>query len=992
MYTTASPINSLTWTGAQNTDWNNTNNRDFPYVPGAGVSVTVPSAPSNQPVYSNQMVAASISTVNNNGILTISTNGFNCGSITMTRAGGGNKLLLTTNAVVNITGNLGFMSNSVVLLSSGSALSIGSTLIVGCGTSGALTGSTAVSSGVMTNNGATLAAATTYIGINGSVTANPLLVINGGTNSLGTLYLYRASGGNGAPPTLGTGFVINNGMVTMGNVNWPDNSHMSIDISGGIVTNNGTFAMLQPTAQRTARFVQSRGMFVNPSANNMQLTPGASGAIDIYQLTGGTNVVNGFQFGNGAAGTVNFTVGAPVYIGSGGLSINGVTLTAALNNHALLGATADWSSSVNMAGSGTVTLQAADLNGTAHNITSAGNLNGSCTLTKTGDGTLTFSGVNGYSGSTAINAGTLALANDGSSTFGSLASPTINVATGATFDVSQVAMGYLLGSAQTIAGSGTVAGVFGAGTGANITPGGTGAQGTLTFANGLSTTNASFNIELTSDPTGTTRTNDAVSITGDLTVSGVNNIVVTPMGSLGLGTYKLITITGSLNGDATNFTCASGTIVTNTGEIDLVVTSVRPLANLTWRGDGLANLWDIGASSNWLNGVSLDHFYTGDTNTFNDSATNFTVNFVGTLSPAPLSAVLVNATNDYLFTGNGDLQGTTGLTKTNSGRLVILSTNDYSGVTTVGGGTLSVANLANGGSACAIGAAAGGSGDLVIGNGVFEYTGNNVTINRGATLTSTNSTLAVTNSVKSLTLSGTITGSGTLNKVGPGTLILSSANSYGATTVSNGNLQINNTTAAIGSGLLTLAGERLDLYSGGSQPTAANNINVTANSSLNVHGNATVFSGSWTGNQTINVTVDSGGYFTLDHDISSFAGIISMGMSTGNFRLNAGGNGSGAQQCTGSALAAFDLGTGSVVLYNRNGGGGANTYGIYKLGRLSGGSSTQLKGASNGGSTINASYYSIGARNEDSKFDGTIVDGGGGAGATTAIIKIGTGT
>jgi fibronectin-binding autotransporter adhesin len=603
---------------------------------------------------------------------------------------------------------------------------------------------------------------------------------------------------------------------------------------------------------------------------------------------------------------------------------------------------------------------------------------------------LTLSGANGYSSSTLINAGTLGLANDGSSTFGSLASPTINVAAGATFDVSQVAAGYVLGSTKTIAGSGTVAGAFAAGTSANITPGGSGAQGTLTFANGLSTTNAAYNLELTSDPTGTTLTNDAVSITGDLTVSGVNNIVVTPVGSLGLGTYKLIKFTGNFYGDVSNFTCSAGTIVTNTGEIDLVVTSVRPLANLTWRGDGSANLWDIGASSNWLNGVSLDRFYTGDTNTFNDSATNFTVNLVGTLSPAPLSAVLVNATNDYLFTGSGDLHGTTGLTKTNSGRLVILSTNDYSGVTTVSGGTLSVAYLANGGSACAIGAAAGGSGDLVIGNGVFEYTGNNVSINRGATLTSTNSTLAVTNSVKSLTLSGTITGSGTLNKVGPGTLILSSANSYGATTVSNGNLQINNTTAAIGSGLLTLAGGRLDLYSGGSQPTVANNINVTANSSLYVHGNNTVFSGSWTGNQTINVTVDSGGYFTLDHDISSFAGTISMGTSAGNFRLNAGGNGSGAQNCTGSASAAFDLGTGSVVLYNRN--GGTNTYGIYNLGRLSGGSGTQLKGASNGGAAINASYYSIGARNEDSEFDGTIVDGGGGSGATTAIIKVGTGT
>jgi len=96
---------------------------------------------------------------------------------------------------------------------------------------------------------------------------------------------------------------------------------------------------------------------------------------------------------------------------------------------------------------------------------------------KQGAGTWTLSGLNVYYGATTITAGTLALAATGSIN----STPSIDVQSGATFNVAAVSGGFVLGASQTLKGDGTVIG--------KVTANGTVAPGesvgTLTFANNL---------------------------------------------------------------------------------------------------------------------------------------------------------------------------------------------------------------------------------------------------------------------------------------------------------------------------------------------------------------------------------------------------------------------------------------------------------------------------------------------------------------------------
>jgi autotransporter-associated beta strand protein len=94
-----------------------------------------------------------------------------------------------------------------------------------------------------------------------------------------------------------------------------------------------------------------------------------------------------------------------------------------------------------------------------------GVISGSGDLTFTGPGTLTLNADNTYSGLTRINAGTLTLGSSGSIA----TSSGISIADGASFDVSTVTGGFVVGSTQTLSGGGSIFG--------NVTVAGTHAPG-----------------------------------------------------------------------------------------------------------------------------------------------------------------------------------------------------------------------------------------------------------------------------------------------------------------------------------------------------------------------------------------------------------------------------------------------------------------------------------------------------------------------------------
>jgi autotransporter-associated beta strand protein len=133
----------------------------------------------------------------------------------------------------------------------------------------------------------------------------------------------------------------------------------------------------------------------------------------------------------------------------------------------------------------------------------------------------------------------------------------------------------------------------------------------------------------------------------------------------------------------------------------VVLQSVSAATNLTWRGDGVANNWDIQTTFDWLNSGSSSAFYQGDNVTFDDTGSNSpAINLNGVLQPGN---VTVNAAQSYVFGGAGQLGGGMSLTKGGSGTLTLNTANTFTGGTTISNGTLQLNN-----------AGAAGTGGIVV--------------------------------------------------------------------------------------------------------------------------------------------------------------------------------------------------------------------------------------------------------------------------------------
>jgi fibronectin-binding autotransporter adhesin len=471
-----------------------------------------------------------------------------------------------------------------------------------------------------------------------------------------------------------------------------------------------------------------------------------------------------------------------------------------------------------------------------------GAISGALAFTKTDSGTWTVTNHNGYSGNTLIQGGTLVM----SPTATIASSPTITLASNAVLDASQVfntsygtTAFYLTPSStvQTLAGNGSILGNVLANSTAYLVPGGTNGIGTLSFSNNLSLVNMTPVFELNTATTPGSGVNDLVNVGGDID-PGYGTIFVTALSPLtSPGTYRLFNYSGNKLNFFSNVSLQTDTRYTLSidesvnGQVNLTVSG--PSGNLVWSGGGGA-VWDYlyAGGNNW-NGDS-DYFYNADSVTFDDTSANNTVSLNGTVRPC--TVLFNNSSVNYTLTGSGKITGLTGLTKSGTGTLTLsAASSDFTGQVTVNGGVVSVSALANSGSASSLGAA----NTLVLNGGTFQYTGAAIkSWNRFISLGSAGGTVDSSSSGGYLFITNTISGTGSLTKIGAKQLIIGDSSGTGGTSlggnnaysgntyINQGEIQIRNA-HALGSGKVVVAtGCDLSVGGGGIYGTFTNNIDL----------------------------------------------------------------------------------------------------------------------------------------------------------------------
>ena len=344
-------------------------------------------------------------------------------------------------------------------------------------------------------------------------------------------------------------------------------------------------------------------------------------------------------------------------------------------------------------------------------------------------------GVNGVSTLTINNGGTLDMMPPGDAVPGDITVDKLN------FGVCTLTnYGTLSLSTLVVTSPQTVFTVY---SGQALAPVAKGVVGTLAVTGGLTLAGGILDFDLD-----TPGVNDLITVSGALTLSGVNSVSLSAAsGSIAAGTYTLMTYGSSLVGDTNNLQ-VSGALANSRYTFGFDTNSVPTInlavggstSNLTWSGDGTANIWNLKSAANWNNQTQT--FYDLDAVTFDDSSTNQGVTLAGILEPS--SVTLASASN-YTFTGSGKLSGSGGLTLNGPGNLTLGTANDFVGPVNVNGGTLFVNGaLGNAPVTVASGATLAGTGTIL----------GPVTVQSGGTLSPGASigTLAISNN---LTLGGT---------------------------------------------------------------------------------------------------------------------------------------------------------------------------------------------------------------------------------------------
>jgi fibronectin-binding autotransporter adhesin len=340
------------------------------------------------------------------------------------------------------------------------------------------------------------------------------------------------------------------------------------------------------------------------------------------------------------------------------------------------------------------------------------------------------------------------------------------------------------------------------------------------------------------------------------------------------------------------------------------------------RGLAATQTWDATTDTNW-SGSEDGTSWSGAGNTFIDGdAVQFdstvagTVNITGNVNPGSVS---VSGANDYTFSGAGAIGGAGTLTKSGTGTLTLSGANTYTGGTTLNEGTITVANNA-----------AVGTGTLTLNGGTLSNAnGTNVALNEAIVVSGTAAMITETSTTgQNLTLSGNITGAGTINLGGSG-------DGQGSRFVAFENNTLNGFTGTLAFNNVS-GGNRILI--GAMNTTAALELSGdTAGQYIGFQaGNATFGELSGTGGKII----AWGRTLTIDQDTNTeYAGLLANAGGGGNkLSLTKDGTGSltlsgastysgGTTLNTGTLVAANNsaLGTGTLTL---NGGTFTHTDGV----------------------------------------------------------------
>ena len=475
-----------------------------------------------------------------------------------------------------------------------------------------------------------------------------------------------------------------------------------------------------------------------------------------------------------------------------------------------------------------------------------GTTNGGTTLAivKAGGGTQILSGTSTYTGGTNVTGGILESV--GTASVPSYNTSSLQVGNGATF-----AIGVGTSSQWTATSIGNL--ITGASFAAGSYVGFDTTNGAISYGNNITN---SPNIGVNKFGTGVLTLGGNNSYTQGTLVSG-GTLALGHSTALGNGPVALYAGAIDLAGNSTTIGALSGTagstITNSTGGAVTLTTNIASgssnFAGVIQNGSGTTTLTLSGGGALGLSGVNT---YTGGTNIGGGTVQLGNSSALGT-GPVALYAgaldlnaqnlgigalsgsagsTITNTTGSWVtlttnfdngastFAGIiNDGAGTTTLTKSGGGVLVLNGVDTYSGGTNIGGGTLQLGN-----------SSALGTGGLALSTGVLDLAGYSPTVGAlsgtaGSTITnSSTGTVTLTTNIAAgtSTFSGVIANGGgtvSLTKSGGGVLVLSGSNTYsGGTTVNDGTLVVANTSgSATGTGNVTMNGGTLaSAASGGS--------------------------------------------------------------------------------------------------------------------------------------------------------------------------------